>query len=281
MRGRILSDMEWAPGGMLVVASGTPGKFGVLEAIDFKARKPIASFGFSHDVSPCLAASPYRNEIVAGFADGSIAIYSLDTYERRAESVPHAAAITSVHWSSKGDRILTASLDRSAKSFDSKDLQLLFAYGENERSVGGVLDSQYGPITIDETGVMRAWTEAEEARSLAKKDGLPQRVQPIASAKGIVFVPDNAKLRRLILVQEEIVDDKDTKKDNPDESKPKMKTRTRWKELEALLSTPNRIILSLSVNGKGTVAAGLDDGHVEVWLDEQSTSARSSWLALP
>ncbi len=281
VRGRMVSDMDWAPGGVLVVASGTPGKFGVLEVFDFKARKQIASFGFSRDICTCIAPSPYRNEIAAGFADGSVALYSLDNFKVRAESVPHAAAITSLFWSSKGNRILTASMDRSAKSFDSKEMQLLFAYAENERAVSGAVDSQYGTITLDETGVMRVWSEGEEARSLAKKDGLPQKVQPIASVNGVVFVPDNGKVRRLFILQDEIVDDKDTKKDKAEESKPKMKTRTRWKEQDALQSSPNRSILSLSANRKGSVAAGLENGQVVIWLDENTTSLSFTWLALP
>ncbi|MCY2985889.1 MAG: hypothetical protein NTY15_19860 [Planctomycetota bacterium] len=281
VRGRMVSDIDWAPGGVLVVASGTPGKFGVLEAFDFKTQRQIASFGFSRDVCTCIAPSPYRNEIAAGFADGSVALYSLDNFNVRAESVPHAAAITSLFWASKGNRILTASIDRSAKSFDSKDMQLLFAYAENERTVSGVVDSQYGAITIDETGVMRVWSEGDEARSLAKKDGLPQKVQPIASANGIVFVPDHGKIRKLFIVQDEVVDEKETKKDNAEASKPKMKTRTRWREHDALQSSPNQSILSLSANRKGAVAAGLDNGQVVIWLDENTTSPSRTWLAFP
>lgn len=225
--------------------------------------------------------SPYRNEIAAGFSDGSIGLYSLDNFKVRAESIPHAAAITRLFWSCKGNRILTASVDRSAKSFDSKDMQLLFAYGENERTVSGIVDSQYGAITIDETGVMRVWSEGEEARSLAKKDGLPQKVQPIVSANGIVFVPDDGTIRRLFILQDEVVDDKDTKKDKAEESKPKMKTRTRWKEQEALQSSSNRSILSLTANRKGTIAAGLDNGQVVIWIDGTTTSPSHTWLALP
>lgn len=283
VRGRMVSDMEWAPDGLLVVASGMPGKFGVLEAFDFKERERISSFGFSRDVCTGIASSPYRNEIVAGFADGSIAVYSLDTFQVRAELVPHAAAITSIHWTSRGNRILTASLDRSAKSFNAKDMQLLFAYAENERAVSNVVDSQYGPITMDETGVMRVWTEGEEARSIAKKDGLPQRVQPIASSKGIVFVPEVNKVRRLYIQQDEVPDEKakDAKKDNGADSKPKMKTRTRWKEHEPMQSSDNQSILSLTANSVGTVAAGLDNGTVLIWSADQSTSPSHTWLALP
>jgi Planctomycete cytochrome C len=281
VRGRMVSDVDWAPGGLLVVASGAPGKFGVLEVFDFKSREQIASFGFSRDLCTCIAPSPYRNEIAAGFADGSIALYSLDNFKVRTESIPHAAAITSLFWSSKGDRILTASIDRSAKSFDSKDMQLLFAYAENERTVSGVVDSPYGAITIDETGVVRVWAEGEEARSMAKRDGLPQKVQPIASINGIVFVPDNDRIRRLFILQDEVVDDKDTKKDTADESKPKMKTRTRWKEHDSLQALSNRSILSLSANRKGTVAAGLDNGEVVIWLTENTPSPSHTWFALP
>jgi WD40 repeat protein len=268
---------------LLVVASGAPGKFGVLEAFEFAARKQIAAFGFSRDVCTCLAPSPYRNEIAAGFADGTVALHSLDTFQLRIETVPHAAAITSLFWSSKGNRILTSSLDRSAKSFDSKDMLLLLAYGENERAVSGIVDSQYGPVTIDETGVMRAWTEGEEARSSAKKDGLPQKVQPIAFARDVVFVPDNNKVRRLFILQDQVVDEKDkeAKKDNAEKSKPKMKTTTRWKEQAALIATPNRSILSISANAMGSVAAGLDNGAIVIWLDEQTSAPSISWLALP
>ena len=283
VRGRMVSDMEWAPGGLLVVASGIPGKFGVLEAFDFKMRERISAFGFSRDVCTSIASSPYRNEMVAGFADGSVAVYSLDTFKVRAELVPHAAAITSLHWTSKGNRILTSSLDRSAKSFDATDLRLLFAYAENERAVSNIVDSQYGPITMDETGVMRAWTEGEEARSLAKKDGLPQKVQPIASTREMVFVPENNKVRRLYVQQDEVLDDKakDAKKDDGKESKPKMKTRTRWKEHEPLQSSPNQSILSLTANSVGAVAAGLDNGRVLIWTADQSASPSYAWLALP
>ncbi len=281
VRGRMISDLKWAPGGKLVVASGAPGKFGVLEAIDFQQRKAIAAFGFSRDVCSSLAASPYRDEIVAGFSDGSVSFISLETFKPRVVSVAHAAGVPSVDWSSMDNRVYSASLDRSAKSFESKDGQLLLAYADHERAVGGVVDTQYGPVTLDETGAMRVWSEGEEARSLAKQDGLPQKVQRIISANGVIYVPDQDRVRRLYIVQDEVEDDKAKDKDKADEKKPKMKKRTRWKELESMPSLSNRSILALSADSNGLVAAGLDDGRVVIWRTEISTQPVSTWLALP
>ncbi len=281
VRGRMISDLKWAPGGKLVVASGAPGKFGVLETIDFKKRKAIAAFGFSRDVCSSLAASPYRDEIAAGFSDGSVSILSLETFKPRVVAFAHAAGVTSVDWSSIDNRIYSASLDRSAKSFESKDGQLLFAFADHERAVGGVVDTQYGPVTLDETGTLRVWSEGEEARSLAKQDGMQQKVQRIVSANGVIYVPDKDCIRRLTIVQDEVEDDKAKDKDKVDEKKPKMKKRTRWKELEAMQSLSNRSIMALSADSNGLVAAGLDDGRVVIWRPESSIQPVSTWLALP
>ncbi len=280
-RGRMITDLNWAPGGQLITASGAPGQFGVLEAFDFETRKLIATFGFSRDVCSSVAASPYRNEIVAGFADGSVTLFSLDEFKPRVSSVPHAAGVTSVHWSSKHNRIFSASLDRTAKSFEAKDGQMLFAYSDHERTVGGVMNTQFGPITLDETGILRLWSEGEEVRSIAKFEGLQQRVQHIEVSNGFVFVPDKERIRRLAIIQDEVDDDKVNENDKSEPKKPKKKKRTRIQERESLQSIPNQSISSVTSNSKGLIAAGLGNGQVVIWRIEESTSPWKSWNVLP
>ena len=281
VRGRMISDLKWAPGGKFVVASGQPGKFGVLEAFDFGERKPIAAFGFSRDICTSLAASPYRDEIAAGFSDGSVTLFSLEKLKPRVVSVAHAAGVTSVEWSSIDNRIFSASLDRTAKSFESTDGKLLFAYADHERAVGGVLDTQYGPVTLDETGTLRVWSEGEEVRSLAKRDGLQQKVQRMVVANGVIYVPDKDRIRRFTIIQDEVVDEKANDKEKADEKKPIMKKRTRWKELDSMQCISSRSILSLSANPNGLIAAGLEDGQVVIWRPDDSTQPLSSWNSLP
>ena len=281
VRGRMISDLRWAPGGKFVVASGQPGKFGVLEAFDFGERKPIAAFGFSRDVCTSVAASPYRDELAAGFSDGSVTLFSLETIKPRLVSVAHAAGVTCVDWSSNNNRVFSSSLDRTAKSFESTDGKLLFAYADHERAVGCVLDTQYGPVTLDETGTLRVWSEGEEVRSLAKRDGLQQNVQKMVTANGVIYVPDKDRIRRFTIIQDEVVDEKANDKEKATESKPKMKKRTRWKELDSMQSIVNRSILSLSANPNGLVAAGLEDGQVVLWRPDDFTKPLSSWNSLP
>lgn len=281
IRGRMVTDIKWAAGGKLVVASGAPGKFGVLEAIDFATRNQIAAFGFSRDVCSNLSSSPYRNEIAAGFADGSVTIFSLETYTPRVTSVAHALGVTSVDWSSRSDRIFSASLDRTAKSFEATDGQVLSAYPDHERSVGSVLNTQFGPVTLDETGTLRLWPDGEGVRSIAKLEGFPQRVQRIVASNGIILVADKDRIRRLTIVQDEIEDDKTKDKDNADPQKPQKKKRTSFKELESLQSIPDQSILSVTTNANGFVAAGLDSGMVIVWHPDASTILWKIWASQP
>ena len=281
-RGRMVTDIKWAAGGKLVVASGAPGKFGVLEAIDFATRKPIAAFGFSRDVCSNLSPSPYRNEIAAGFADGSVTIFSLEAYRPRVASVAHALGVTSVEWSSKNDRIFSASLDRTAKSFQTTDGQVLSAYPDHERAVGSVLHTQFGPVTLDETGTLRLWSDGEDVRSIAKLEGFPQSVQRIVATNGVIHVAGKDRIRRLTIVQDEIDDDKAKDKDKADQQKPKKKKkRTSFKELESLRSIPDQSILSVTTNANGFVAAGLDSGRVIVWHPGESTNLWKTWVSQP
>lgn len=280
-RGRMVTDMKWAPGGMLVVASGAPGKFGVLETMDFASLKPIAAFGFSREVCTSVSPSPYRNEIAAGFADGSVTIFSLETNRPRVASVAHAAGVTSVEWTSKNDRIYSASLDRTAKSYGSTDGQVLSAYSEHERAVGSVVNTQFGPVTLDETGMLRLWSDGEDARSIAKQEGFSQRMQRIVATNGVIFVADKDRIRRLTIVQDEVDDDKAKDKDKGDQQKPKKKKRTNFKELAFLRSVPDKSILSVNANDNGFVAAGLDSGEVIVWKIEGSTDPWKVWVSKP
>ena len=280
-RGRMVSDMKWAPGGKLVVASGAPGRFGVLETIDMASRKSIAAFGFSRELCASVSSSPFRNEVAAGFADGSVTIFSLETQKPRVTSVAHAAGVTSVEWSSKNDRILSSSIDRTAKSYKSTDGQVLSAYSDHERAVGSVANTPFGPVTLDETGTLRLWSEGEETRSVAKQEGFSQRIQRIVAADGIIFVADRDSIRRLTIFQDEVDDDKAKDKDKGDQQKPKKKKRTSFKELASVQSLPDKRILSVTANGSGFVAAGLDSGEVIVWKIEASPDPWKTWVSRP
>lgn len=280
-RGRMVSDMKWAPGGKLVVASGAPGRFGVLETMDLASRNATAAFGFSREICASVSPSPFRNEVAAGFADGSVTIFSLETRKPRVTSVAHAAGVTSVEWSSKNDRIFSASMDRTAKSYESTDGQVLSAYSDHERTVGSVANTQFGPVTIDETGTLRLWSEGEETRSVAKQEGFPQRVQRIVAADGVIFVPDKNRIRRVTIYQDEVDDDKTKDKDKGDQQKPKKKKRTNFKELTSLCSLPDKSILSVTVSGSGFVAAGLDSGEVVVWKNQASPDPWKAWVSRP
>ena len=282
-RGRFITDMVWAPDGKLVVASGAPGRFGVLEAFKFATRQPIQAFGFSRDVCLSIAASPFRNEVVAGFSDGGVTIFSMDDYKPRVVSIPHSAGVTSVGWSSRDNRIFSSSLDRTAKSFEATGGHVLSAYADHERAVGGVANTQYGPITLDETGTLKLWSDGEEARSIAKFEGLSQRVQGIRVANEAILVGEGERIRRLAIIQDEVDDDKpkDLDKDKSEPEKPKKKKRTRIKEMESLESIPIESVQSITANARGLVAAGLTNGQVVVWRTEESLKVWRTWNARP
>jgi len=286
-RGRFITDMIWAPDGKLVVASGAPGRFGVLEAFKFATRHPLQTFGFSRDVCLSIAASPFRNEVVAGFSDGGVSIFSMDDYKPRVISIPHSAGVTSVGWSSRDNRIFSSSLDRTAKSFEATGGHVLSAYADHERAVGGVANTQYGPITLDETGTLKLWSDGEEARSLAKFEGLSQRVQGIRLANEAILVGEGNRIRRLAIIQDEVDDDKpknidkDKVKDKSESGKPKKKKRTRVKEMESLESIPIHSVQSITADGRGVVAAGLNNGQVVLWRTEESPKVWKTWNARP
>ena len=189
--------------------------------------------------------------------------------------------MTSVDWSSRNDRIFSASLDRTAKSFEATYGRVLSAYPDHERAVGSVLNTQFGPVTLDETGTLRLWSDGDEVRSIAKLEGFPQRVQRIVASSGVILVAGNDRIRRLTIFQDEIEDDKSKDTVTADQQKPKKKKRMSFKELESLQSMPDHSILSVTTNANGFVAAGLDNGTVIVWHPEESSNRWKTWASQP
>lgn len=184
---------------------------------------------------------------------------------------------------SRDNRIFSSSLDRTAKSFEATGGHVLSAYADHERAVGGVANTQYGPITLDETGTLKLWSDGEEARSIAKFEVLSQRVQGIRVANEAILVGDGERIRRLAIFQDEVDDDnpKDLDKDKSEPEKPKKKKRTRIKEMESLESIPIQSVQSFTANARGIVAAGLSNSQVVVWRTEVSPKVWRTWQPRP
>jgi WD40 repeat protein len=297
VRGRFISDIAWNENSQSVcVASGEPGRIGFVESIPWNptlsnsddanrdgiesptiendsqstptSQASTASGRLTHwicrDIPLDIALSRDGTRIAIGNADGSVVVADANSNHILWKSPAHAAAVTSVDWSDEGSFVVSSSRDRTAKSFQAEDGQVLNSFVDHERTVASVRTVRRGAVTMDEAGVLRWFPNLNSPGSRAQRDGFAQSTEKLVSSQDLVVVPTRDSLQRYLLRREEIVESKD------EEGKEKKKTLFHIDEsgrldLASIEIKECPISLAITHGSQPVIVAGFTDGTVLIW----------------
>lgn len=278
-RGRFVADLEWNSGGSsLVVASGEPGKIGWVESVPWSlasissdGRDSASSRRVVHwtcrDIPLDISVSPDGTRLGIGNQDGVVLVSEINSNIILWKEAAHAAAITSVDWSEDGLTLLTSSRDRTAKSYDARNGQVLTSYTDHERVVASIHSLKNGVITLDETGTIRLFPGLSASNSRASRNGFRQGTDKLAATQDALVVPATGALRRFKLRKEEVTESKG------EDGKEKKKTIYSIDNLDALELGAHGIDdapTSITVSGvdRDVIVAGFASGEIVVWTPD-------------
>lgn len=260
------------------VAHGVPGEVGAVTQFRIQALdegellelERVREICTSEDVPTSVAVAAVGQQVAVGFQDGAIEVFSLAEGTRLQRLVIHADGVTDLCWGNDGALLLTGSRDRTAKGIEIESMRTKGSYTQHERAVVGVLSTDAGPMTIDETGELRLWSN-EGSGERASRGGyrgvaIPAATQRLAGEQGRagdqwVLIATNNQIQRTQLTWEEVEDGRD------DKGEIKRKRVPRWSKATPLEVERGDRITSLVVGQQGEVFAGTFAGRVYGWLD--------------
>lgn len=278
-RGRFVADVEWNHvNSSLVVGSGEPGKIGWVESVSW-SNPGVSSDGRDsepsrrvvhwtcRDIPLDISVSPDGTRLGIGNQDGVVLVLDLNTNNTVWKEAAHAAAITSVDWSEDGLTLLTSSRDRTAKSYDARNGQVLTSYTDHERVVASIHSLKKGVITLDETGTIRLFPGLSASNSRASRNGFRQGTDKLAATQDVLVVPMAGAIRRFKLRKEEVTEPKG------EEGKEKKKTIYSIDNLDALELESHGIddaptSINVAALGRDVIVAGFASGDIVVWVPE-------------
>lgn len=203
-------DERW-----LAISSGQPGVTGNVYLIDLELSTHAIRVWTTTDLPPTLRFSPNNKTLAIGSMTGQLAIVDVPTQKVEREELAHADQILAIEWNSDGSRWITGSRDRTARVSEYPSGELKVALGGHERSVCGVGFSSLGPITRDETGSLRLWSNDDTGRPLTRRNDLPPRLQPIFIRNDEVHWPTEAHWMTAIPTKSIVEENEKDEKGNP------------------------------------------------------------------
>ena len=216
--GRTISTIERdVTGNWIAVASGQPGQQGAVHVVRLDQSQVARLVVNLSDVPVAMAFSPIEPILAIGGLDGSIMLFDVTLGTRLLEVTAHADQVLAMAWKSDGSQFMSGSRDRTARVYDFPSIELRASYSGHERSVGSVGIVELGAITLDETGTLRLWSSTDSDRVLAKRTGLPQRLQPLMYDESTLSWLDDRRIEVALLQRRDVEEGRD------DSGKPKIK----------------------------------------------------------
>jgi len=289
VRGRFVSDIEWnSNNNSLYIASGVPGQIGTIESVPWSMETARTDedarlvHWVARDVPLDIALSPDGTRLAIGLLDGTILVQAASSRNILWKAATHAAAVTSLDWSADGKQLLSASRDRTAKSLDSGNGDVITSFVEHERTVASLRSLFVGCVTMDEAGILRVYPGGTASYPASSRKGFDQRTPKLASDREQFLVPiEGAILPFRVRTKEVEFKDKEGKDKKKTEWMIEEEPRFTWSppSQETSNQVPERETpLSLAVLGSdsGFIAAGLADGRILMWSDDRSQPI--SWV---
>ena len=256
--GRHISSIQvHSTGNWVAIASGQPSRNGTVHVVDTSqpgVARVVSNLG---DVPVALAFSPNATVLAIGCLDGTLKLFDVLLHRSLMDVSAHADQVLAVAWKPDGTQFISGSRDRTARVYEFPSMELKVAYSGHERAIGAVGLSDFGALTLDETGSLRLWANGDSDRVLTKRTGLPQRLQAISNFKDAVTWLEEAKIVSASIQRRE----EDQGKDQ--EGKPKTKTIHEFR-VDHSASLPSIPIAAWTFNAK---------------LDEHWFVTRDGWLS--
>lgn len=289
VRGRFVSDIEWNPNNNSVyIASGIPGQIGMVESVPWSKETAKTDEGarlvhwVARDVPLDIALSPDGTRLAIGLMDGAILVQAASSTNILWKAATHAAAVTSLDWSADGRQLLSSSRDRTAKSLDSSNGDVITSFVDHERTVASLRSLFSGCVTMDEAGILRVYPGGTASHPATSRKGFSQRTPKLASDREQFLLPiEGAVLRFRVATKEVEFKDKEGKDKKKTEWMIEEEPRLTWSPTPSEATNPvadrepvadrdMALSLALSSTGSGFIAAGLADGRIFVWGDDRS-----------
>ena len=140
-----ITALRWiAPGNVVAVAGGVPGRSGELWLVDIAQRKPLKRLLTSPDTVQCLAVSNDGRLLAAGGTDNHVRLFELPEGKLRWDVEGHADWVMSLAFSKDAQSLASASRDRTARIFATKDGEIKATHTAHTTAVLSVMFSPDG-----------------------------------------------------------------------------------------------------------------------------------------
>ena len=130
-----VTALAWSHAGLLAVASGLPGKSGIVrifDALDEKANKPVAEIAAHADAVYALEFSPDGKTLATAGYDRTVKIWDVKATDKPALILKdHSDAVYALRFHPDGKLLATGAADRAVKVWDTATGKRLYSLGDS------------------------------------------------------------------------------------------------------------------------------------------------------
>lgn len=166
-------SVSYSPDGRKIVSASADG---TVRAWDISSNKPIITIPIHGGWAMSAVFSADSDKVIVGIQDGTVAVYNLYGGILRSFN-PHNGMINDIALSRDGTRILTATVDNSARMWDFRTGEIRTAFYGHEGWVNSVAFSSDGSmvVTAAQDKSARIW-DARTGKLIAVLSGHDRRL---------------------------------------------------------------------------------------------------------
>lgn len=202
-----ITSLRWiAPGNVVAVAGGTPGRSGELWLVDMAQRKPLKRLLTSPDTIQCLAVSNDGKLLASGGVDNHVRLFEMPEGRLRWDVEGHADWVMSLAFSQDSQLLASASRDRTARLFATANGEIKATHTAHATAVLSVMFSIDGKKVYSGSadGEIHQWNLEGKVEKggpgrptregvLQLTSGTTNRIFASLGAKGVVELNESAR----------------------------------------------------------------------------------------